>query len=353
MPVFIFLFGYHAKHSPKRILYRWCIPYVFFQSAYLLYANVVLKTNVAFQFTTPYWLLWYMLMCIYCQLLLPLFDTADHRKQVLAIACAFVIALLIGFEDSVGYYMSLSRFFVFQPWFLLGYYCKKSGILQRLSRKPKSRFAMLFASAVVLACLAPCLDMIPKGLLYGSYSYEKCAGALWMRGLASVMSFSMILFLFVGMKPYLNRKLPFITHIGQNTWPIFLLHGFVVKAVPVYVPQLVSSPWRVILLSCGILVLTGNKLCNKAVGYACFSWLEKLPATALHKKSGSDKPTITSLCCGGNRHTIGPARFVISAGHSINDRFASEYYRPTVDVMLRITGKRIATPVCALARNDI
>ena len=46
---------------------------------------------------------------------------------------------------------------------------------------------------------------------------------------------------------------------------------------------------------------------------------------------------------------LGTARFVTA----VNDRLASQYYRPTVDVMLRITGKRIATPVCALARNDM
>ena len=180
--------------------------------------------------------------------------------------------------------MSLSRFFVFQPWFLLGYYCKKNNVLERLSIHPKRRFVVLFTSAAIIIFLVPYLWTIPNGLLYGSYSYSNCEATPWMRGIVSLISSSMILLLFVGLKPCLSKDLSLITNIGQNTLPIFLLHGFVVKGVPVYFRYLVSSPWSVILLSCAILLLTGNKLCNKAVYYACFSWLEKFPAKAAYKE---------------------------------------------------------------------
>lgn len=285
MPAFIFLFGYNAKFSPKKIVYRWCIPYVVFQCGYIAFANVYLHANMDFQFTTPYWLLWYMLACIYYQLLLPLFDTDDKGKQIVTILCAFVISLLIGYEESIGYYMSLSRFFVFQPWFLLGYYCKKNNLLERLSFQPKRRFLVLFASAAIIAVFIPFVGAIPKGLLYEAHSYASCEGTLWMRGMVSIISFAAILFLCIGMRPYLSRKRILITNIGQNTWPIFLLHGFVVKAIPTYFPYLVSSPGRVILLSCAIVIFAGNKLCNNAVYYISLSWLEQFFANTFSKKT--------------------------------------------------------------------
>lgn len=285
MPVFMFLFGYNVKYSPKRIVYRWCFPYVIFQCAYIFFAKFVLNAKIDFQFTTPYWLLWYLLVCIYYQLLLPMFDIVDKRRQILALLCVFLLSLLVGNEDSVGYYMSLSRFFVFQPWFVLGYYCKKNNLLQILLIDPKRRFLILFASVASITVLVPFVWTIPNGLLYGSYSYSTCGGTLWMRGTASFMSFSVILFLFIGMKPYLSKKLILITNIGQNTLPIFLLHGFVVKVVPFYFPYLVSSPLRVILLSYAILVLTGNNLCSKAVHCICFSWLEKFHTKVTDKES--------------------------------------------------------------------
>lgn len=285
MPAFIFLFGYNVKHSPKKIVYRWCIPYVIFQGGNILFSKLILNADIAFQFTTPFWILWYILVCIYYQLLLPLFDTDDKKKQIIAILCAFAISLLIGYIKSVGYFMSLSRFFVFQPWFLLGYYCKKNSLLESLSPKPKQRFLIMFGSVVIFAFLSIFIRDIPNGLLYGSYPYSSCEGTLWMRGMASVMSFSVILFLYVGMRPYLSRKLFLITSIGQNTWPIFLLHGLVIKAAPVYFPYLIDSPGRVILLSCVIVILFGNKICRKAAYYISFSWLEKYSEKTTHRET--------------------------------------------------------------------
>ena len=275
MPAFIFLFGYNIRYSSRKIIYRWCLPYMAFQCAYLFFAKHILKSGVEFQFSTPYWLLWYMLACIYYQLLLPLFDTDHKGRQVIAVLSTFVISLLVGFVQTVGYYMSLSRFFVFQPWFLLGYYCKKHDLLEGLSCKPKIRSFILLGSAAVMAMLVPFVCTMPNGILYGSYFYAGCNGTVWMRVTSSVMAFASILFLCVGMKPYLRWKLPLITTIGQHTWPIFLLHGFLIKAIPVYFPELVSTPWRVLLLTCAILVLAGNPFCTKAVYYASFSWLEK------------------------------------------------------------------------------
>ena len=77
MPVFIFLFGYNVRYSPNKVIFRWCIPYIVFQSLYLLFSLFVLDIKVNFQYTTPYWLLWYMLSCIFYQLLLPLYETTN------------------------------------------------------------------------------------------------------------------------------------------------------------------------------------------------------------------------------------------------------------------------------------
>ena len=101
MPAFLFLFGYNVKFSPKKIIYRWCVPYVIFQCAFIVFSRTVLNANKTFQFTTPYWILWYMLACIYYQLLLPLFDTDDKKKQIITILCAFALSLFVGYEKGV------------------------------------------------------------------------------------------------------------------------------------------------------------------------------------------------------------------------------------------------------------
>lgn len=278
MPAFIFLFGYNVTYSPKRIIFRWAIPYVIFQSLYIIFTQYVLNTDMAFQYTTPYWLLWYMLACIFYQLLLPLFDTTNKRRQIVILICAIIIALLVGYEETVGYYMSLSRFFVFQPWFILGYYFKKNRTLETLLLYWKTRFAIVVISIVIIVLSVPYLmkPNVQNGLLFGSFSYAGCGATVWMRATVLLISLCWIFFLFMGIKSYINKKIFFITAIGQNTWSVFLLHGFFVKAIPVFCPELLLSPYKVILTTCAILLLLGNKIVNRLVYYICFSWLEKL-----------------------------------------------------------------------------
>ncbi len=288
MPAFLFLFGYNIQFSPRRIVYRWCIPYAVFQTAYILFVNVILKKAANLQYTTPYWLLWYMMACIFYQLLLPLYDTADKRRQICVLLVVFVLSVLIGYENSVGYSMSLSRFFVFQPWFLLGYYCKKNGALDSLCAHKKLRLAVVIGAAVLICILAPLCMKAPIELLYGAYSYAKCGSSWLMRTAVSCTSFLWIVLLFVGIKSFLNKPVFLLTYIGQNTWPIFLLHGFIVKAAPIYCPYLLNAPWKIVLLSFAILLLFGNKLCVKAVCCISFSWLEKC---FLHKTEPSPPAT--------------------------------------------------------------
>lgn len=276
MPAFLLLFGYNIKYSCRRILLRFCIPYFVFQTVYIVYDMNILKGDEVLQYTTPYWILWYLLVCIFYQLLIPLYDIKRTRYQIVIISLAFAIALLIGFEKTVGEYMSLSRFFVFQPWFLLGFYCKKNEMLKKGLVHDKMHFiSRISVYGIIVSFVYLLLVHIPNRLLYGSYPYNKHHITIDKRAILMVISLCWILFLFVVIKPYLNKKIPMITTIGQNTLPVYLMHGFVVKTIPVFFPVLLSTPWSILLLSCVILLVFGNKVCQKGIYYLCFGWLEK------------------------------------------------------------------------------
>ena len=280
-PSLVFLLPDMCKTNSIPLVYTLCRS----SKCLHLFSIYVLNNGEKLQFTTPYWLLWYMLACIFYQLLLPLYDTNDKRTQYCSMVLVFIGSLLVGFEDSVGYYMSLSRFFVFQPWFLLGYYCKKNGTIDLLSSCNKIHRAikLLTPGIIVLSILFIYYADLHNGLLYGSYSYSNCNSTLWMRVAIQLIAFCWILFLFVGVKPLLNKKLILLTTIGQNTWPIFLLHGFFVKAMPKCWPSLLYSPWRALLITCALLVLLGNKMFSKVIYYTCFLWLEHLFSNSSHK----------------------------------------------------------------------
>lgn len=67
------------------------------------------------QFSTPYWLLWYLLSLIFYYLLIPVIATESKVYAGVILLGTIVLALAIGFDNSIGYYMSLSRTFVFLP----------------------------------------------------------------------------------------------------------------------------------------------------------------------------------------------------------------------------------------------
>ena len=50
MPAFVFLFGYHARFSPKRIVFRFLIPYFVFQTLYVLFAKHILLSTTHYGF---------------------------------------------------------------------------------------------------------------------------------------------------------------------------------------------------------------------------------------------------------------------------------------------------------------
>lgn len=133
MPVFIFISGYFAKFNPKKIVCNILVPYVLLQILYtafdhLLYGNAPFRL----QFTTPYWLLWYLLSLFCYYLLLPLIDTDRASVQLFVFLACVALALLSGFGQGFGYFLSLSRTFVFLP---LSTLIAKAGGVKSLCRK--------------------------------------------------------------------------------------------------------------------------------------------------------------------------------------------------------------------------
>lgn len=176
--------------------------------------------------------------------------------------------------------MSISRFFVFQPWFILGLYCQKNSVLKKISEwiaGNKKRYFISFAVLLTLICLSITylyFFNISKYLLYGSYAYATDVGTIWQRMTLFLIALIWFCFIFFVLGPLLEKKVCLITTIGQNTLPIFLLHGFIVKAIPVYAPEFVNSPIQVFILTL-IIMLLGNKFCKKFINCISFSWLEK------------------------------------------------------------------------------
>ena len=257
MPAFLFLTGFFARFKPRKIFFNLICPYILFQTLYRAFDAFIIhgKDSFTLNFTTPYWILWYLLTVICYYLLIPLIDTENVRSRKIILGLAIAISLLAGYDSSIGYYGSLSRSFTFLPFFLAGFYLSKTKKMPQ-----KNHLTLPLSGLLALLCSFYIMNNsgITKQVLYGSYSYEKAGYNPLIKAIILVCGFAWIIFLLSAVP---EKKIPFVSLLGQNTLSIFLLHGFVVKLANEYDIFAFSETGNLLLaitLSLVIILLLGN-----------------------------------------------------------------------------------------------
>lgn len=281
MPAFVFVSGYFARWSPKKILTRLAWVYVLFQVVYILFDNALFGNSAPIQFFTPYWLMWYMLVMVYCYCLIPFIDTSSTPKRLVVLGLAVAVSLLAGFDDNVGRFMSLSRFFTFLPYFIAGYYMGKSGnslakLEERLgSKKPLTVLAAL-AAVIVAAMFVVSCDAITPNVLYGASSYCAADYGPLLKGALMLVAVAFIALLLLAMP---NRRVPFVTAVGAGTLSIYILHGFIVRALSltgIFCLGEVGNLVLALLMSVALVFALGCKPVAKLFGTYCTGkWAER------------------------------------------------------------------------------
>lgn len=241
MPAFVFVTGYLAKWNAPKIVRRLLVPYVILQPIYILYDYYVLHRadELTLQWTQPYWLLWYLLACVFWYILIPFIDTDKIATQLLILAGAVAIALLIGYDKQVGYFLTLSRTIVFAPFFIAGFYCRKNGWLCRICgmKDSENRIdARSCLSLVITTAVAAVIALggtyllvrmgVSRATLYESLRYEKTATGPLVRAvhMAVAAAWTVLLVLLVP-----NKRLPGISKAGEKSFWLYVLHGFIVR----------------------------------------------------------------------------------------------------------------------------
>lgn len=262
IPAFVYITGRFARFDRVKTIKHLVLPYFVFQLLYCCFDRAVLESQDPIQFTTPYWIMWYLLaVSLFC-LLIPMLPRKGARSFPFLILGSVAVALVVGFDESVGKYMSLSRFFVFLPFFLLGY--DWEGVGERLERIQSKRWAgyALFLLALLLITLGELYlikTKVNKKILYSALCYVEAKGSVTDRAVFLLTAFGWI-FLLERIVP--NKKLPVLSTLGQNTMPVYLLHGFAVRLAEKYEWFCFSQPVNFALACLGavlLLALFGNK----------------------------------------------------------------------------------------------
>lgn len=259
MPAFVFCSGWFARFDAERFFRRLLYPYLVYQTLYLLFDRTVLHGKAPLQYTTPYWLLWYLCSIMLWTLLLPLIDGLKNQRVAL-IGC-LVAALAAGFDPTIGYNMSLSRTLVLLPFFAAGHLAAGSGLLEHLPSAPLRRWLTLGLGGWITAASALLWlqrSEVRSVWFYASRSYEGAHYDLALRALLLLTSAAWILLLLL-FAP--RRPLPFVAALGQNTLSVFLLHGFFVRTLKeLHLPlSSIGGIFFALLMALALCAVLGNR----------------------------------------------------------------------------------------------
>lgn len=227
MPAFIFLAGFFAKGSGNReyiinLAKKLLIPYILFQLLYTGYYFFIGKENWQTGIFYPHWSLWFLFSLFCWHILLSWFK---KTPAVLSITLAVLLGLIVGYFGEVGHTFSLSRTFVFFPFFLIGYWLTKDHVML-LKRKSVKVASLIILSAVAIAIyIAPDLN---SGWLLASKSYGDL-GMPEYGGLARLLVYATSALMAMSILAWVPQQKLRITDLGRRTLYVYLLHGFFIQ----------------------------------------------------------------------------------------------------------------------------
>ncbi|MGE8206443.1 acyltransferase family protein [Heyndrickxia sp. NPDC080065] len=236
MPAFILISGYFAKgyrkngyllKSVKKIL----LPYLIFQAIYSFFYFINGdEHSLSFDFLEPHWTLWFLLSLFFWNLLLYVFA----KLKWLGLIVAIFIGIGIGYIDHIGSFLSLSRTFVFFPYFLLGFLIEPKHIQWIKNIKYSNVLGMLILiSTFLLFEFSFPKNAVPW--LLGSSSYDDMGNVEIMDGIYRGFQYLLTFVVIVGFLALVPSSGTKITVIGQRTLYVYLLHGFIIKIIETFV----------------------------------------------------------------------------------------------------------------------
>lgn len=295
MPCFIFLSGFLAKNAFRTAAAQNNedkLPPAVFRIKYLLeplwlYFIFKLLTHLTegliegqitfyIDFFTESGAPWYLLSLSLWHLTLP---ALKEQKPAAVLTGSIILALLSGYQRSVGSFLAMDRTLGFAPFFYAGYYIKKESLDRFLTayRRP------LIAGALALSALIglTAWDLLwPVYRLIFSSNYSHLDPSLYLAGPAlRLMVWAAAALLSAGLLAAVPRKpLPVFTVIGQRTLQIYILHRLIRDLMQYFgLYELVnvhekSNVIGLLLLAFLVTLLLGNRFL-----YSLFCRVKDLP----------------------------------------------------------------------------
>lgn len=258
MPLFVLVTGYFAKKNligsqGRRVLMQIGLQYIIFQSLYSLLDNTLFHIHgIQHSFFAPYLLLWFLASHAFWRLLML---GMRRWSKVAQFTFAIAAGIAVGYLQLDGVWFSISRTFVYLPFFVFGYHFSFQTFARFYQKWTKISAAAV--SILLLILLALWGSEIPLGWLYGNMTYMQLGIHEWYAGIYRLALYGLQLaasLAFLGWVPY---QLSRMTDWGARTLYVFLLHGFIVRFAAISgVYSTIGSTAEVVLLLSSCVILT-------------------------------------------------------------------------------------------------
>ncbi len=261
MPAFLFVSGYFAKFNPKKLFSTLFPLYIIFQLIQIFENFAVqwivtgIRPELSINIFVPNWTMWYLVALMVYQLLIPLFDTDNRKRQMGFLIVALALGFVLGFASNTGNILSLPKLIVFLPFFMLGYYDRKNGFLRTIGRDLLKRSAKILAviagaGMIVAFCLLG--DHVPNAWMINMGPYTSLSSMIF-RILLWIMAFLWIMILLIWVP---KRPLGYVETIGKNTLSIYLMHPLailILEQTPL--KSLIGTNMLTLLVTAAVLTL--------------------------------------------------------------------------------------------------
>ncbi|MDA4894816.1 acyltransferase family protein [Streptomyces sp. MS2A] len=235
MPAFALISGYFSKSgSPTRrqmarVITDILVPYVVFELLWWL-TKWLVEGRADPNLTQPSWTLWFLLALGIFRLVLPYL--ALLRWPLL---WTVAISVGAGYVPNVDSTFSLSRTLGLLPFFALGWWLREHDVVRRLRMIEFRPVWLRIVAAVVLAALLfacwrwvdvwQAMDL--RHWLFYEDSYADLGGEQWWAGGVRLVIMALALVASAAFFVLIPRRQTRVTHFGQYTMYVYLLHSFV------------------------------------------------------------------------------------------------------------------------------
>ncbi|MFD1606348.1 acyltransferase family protein [Oceanobacillus luteolus] len=228
MPAFILVSGFFAKGAGDsgyiwNLVKKLIMPYLIFQIIYTGYYFLIGKPDWQAGLFYPHWSLWFLFSLFGWHILLIFFK---KLKPGYSIGLALLIGIGVGYFSEIGHTFSLSRTFVFFPFFLIGYWLTEKQLML-VKRNIVKRVGLVVMA--VFALLIYYLPEINTGWLLASKSYGDL-GVEWYGGFVRLLVYGLSSLMVISILAWIpSANIKGVTYLGARTLYVYLLHGFFIQ----------------------------------------------------------------------------------------------------------------------------